>query len=157
MPPESSPGLLDRPARSAGDRAARVRFRRAVALMLMTLVLPGSAQLVAGNRKVGRIAMRIWFVLVAGTLLAVVIGLLWHGFVFWVGTNTPLLGLLRLVLMLLAIGWAALFIDAWRLGQPLTLGSASTAARWSASTACSASPSPAPCCSARTWSAYSAT
>ena len=70
MPPVSSPGLLDRPTRTAGDRAARVRFRRAIALMLMTLVLPGSAQLVAGNRKVGRIAMRIWFVLVAGTLLA---------------------------------------------------------------------------------------
>ena len=71
MPPDSSPGLLDRPARSAGDRAARVRFRRAIALMLMTLVLPGSAQLVAGNRKVGRIAMRIWFVPGRGTLLAV--------------------------------------------------------------------------------------
>lgn len=122
MPPESSPGLLDRPARSAGDRAARVRFRRAVALMLMTLVLPGSAQLVAGNRRVGRIAMRIWFVLVASTLLAFAVGLLWHSFVFSIGTNTTLLGLLRLVLMALAIGWAALFMDAWRLGQPLTLG-----------------------------------
>src|SRR5687768_8467891 len=98
MPPDPSPGLLDRPARSAGDRAARVRFRRAVALMLMTLVLPGSAQLVAGNRKVGRIAMRIWFVLVTSTLLVIVIGLLWHGFVFRIGTDTTLLGLLRLVL-----------------------------------------------------------
>jgi LCP family protein required for cell wall assembly len=121
MPPDSSPGLLDRPPRSAHDRAARVRFRRAVALMLMTLVLPGSAQLVAGNRKVGRIAMRIWFVLVAGALLTAVIGLLWHGFVFRLGTDTLLLGLLRVVLMALAVGWAALFMDAWRLGQPLTL------------------------------------
>ena len=43
-----------------GDHdAARVRFRRAVTLLLMTLVLPGSAQLVAGNRKVGRIALRV--------------------------------------------------------------------------------------------------
>ena len=42
---------------SVADRAARVRFRRALALMAMTLVAPGSAQLVAGNRKVGRIAL----------------------------------------------------------------------------------------------------
>ena len=33
-----------------------------MALMLSTLLLPGSAQLVPGNRRVGRIAMRIWFV-----------------------------------------------------------------------------------------------
>ena len=42
------------------ERAARVRFRRALALMAMTLVAPGSAQLVAGNRKIGRIALRVW-------------------------------------------------------------------------------------------------
>ena len=44
MPPVSSPGSLDSrvPRFTAGDRAARVRFRRAMALMLMTLVLPGS-------------------------------------------------------------------------------------------------------------------
>jgi LCP family protein required for cell wall assembly len=120
-PPVTSSGLPGRPNRTAGDRAARVRFRRAVALMLMTLVLPGSAQLVAGNRKVGRIAMRIWFVLIAGTVIAALAGLLWHGFAFEIGTNTLVLGLVRAVLMLLAVGWAALFMDAWRIGQPLTL------------------------------------
>ena len=64
MPPVSSPGSLDSqvPRFTADDRAARVRFRRAMALMLMTLLLPGSAQLVAGNRRIGRIALRIWFV-----------------------------------------------------------------------------------------------
>ena len=40
--------------------AARVRFRRAVSLMVMTLLVPGSAQLVAGNRRVGRLALRTW-------------------------------------------------------------------------------------------------
>ncbi len=49
------------PARfTTAERAARVRFRRALCLMVMTLVVPGSAQLVAGNRRVGRIAFRIW-------------------------------------------------------------------------------------------------
>jgi polyisoprenyl-teichoic acid--peptidoglycan teichoic acid transferase len=118
-------GLLDpgphRPARTAGDRAASVRFRRAVALMLMTLVLPGSAQLVAGNRRVGRVAMRIWFFVLAGTLGAFVLGLVWSGFAFWLVSDPRVLGLLRIVLMVLAVGWAGLFMDAWRLGQPLTL------------------------------------
>ncbi len=100
---------------------SRVRFRRAIALMLMTLVLPGSAQLVAGNRRIGRIAMRIWMILVGGTMAAFAVALLWHGFAFWLVSNTLVLGLLRVALMALAVGWAALFIDAWRIGQPLTL------------------------------------
>ena len=47
----------------------RIRFRRAVALMLMTLVLPGSAQLVAGRKEIGRIAMRIWFFVILVAVL----------------------------------------------------------------------------------------
>ena len=47
------------------ERAARVRFRRAMSLMVMTLVAPGSAQLLAGNRRVGLIALRIWVALLA--------------------------------------------------------------------------------------------
>lgn len=42
------------------DRSARVKLRRGVTLLAMTLVLPGSAQLVAGNRRIGRIALRVW-------------------------------------------------------------------------------------------------
>ncbi|MBZ5737350.1 LCP family protein [Nocardioides mangrovi] len=123
MPPVSSPGSLDSqvPRFTAGDRAARVRFRRAMALMLMTLVLPGSAQLVAGNRKVGRIAMRIWFVLVVATLGVLVVGFFDHELFFWLASDTAALLWLRLVLTAAAIGWAFLCIDAWRIGQPLTL------------------------------------
>jgi LCP family protein required for cell wall assembly len=89
--------------------------------MLMTLVLPGSAQLVAGNRKVGRIALRIWLVLVVSFGVTAVVGLLWHQLAFSMAFNATVLELLRLGLMLGAIGWAALFVDAWRIGQPLTL------------------------------------
>jgi polyisoprenyl-teichoic acid--peptidoglycan teichoic acid transferase len=51
----------------------------------------------------------------------VLVGLLWHALVFKLALNTWLLGLLRLALMTVAIGWAALFVDAWRIGQPLSL------------------------------------
>src|SRR5689334_5008299 len=105
------------------DRAqlSRIRFRRAVALMLMTLVLPGSAQLAAGRKEVGRIAMRIWFsvLLIGGAVF--VLGLLSHSFAFWFFLSPTRLGLLRFVLMGLAVGWAFLFIDAWRIGEPLAL------------------------------------
>ena len=105
-----------------GDHdAARVRFRRAVTLLLMTLVLPGSAQLVAGNRKVGRIALRVWLGGIAAVVLVVLVGLMWHGLIFFLASSTFMLGLLRLGLCALAVGWAVLFFDAWRLGQPLEL------------------------------------
>ena len=56
--------------------------------MLMTLVLPGSAQLVAGRKKLGRIAMRIWFALVLTVIVFVLWGLTSHTFVINV-TDAP--------------------------------------------------------------------
>lgn len=113
MPPAAPPGL--------DDRLARVRFRRAVTLMLMTLVLPGSAQLVAGNKRVGRLGLRVWLSVMAVLLTVVLVGVVRPGFVLWLLSNTFMLGLLRLTLLALAVGWAVLFMDAWRLGQPLEL------------------------------------
>src|SRR6188472_3001252 len=122
----SSPGLLD-PAHplnqraSVGDRAARVRYRRALMLMVMTLVVPGSAQLVAGNRRIGRIATRLWGALLGAGIVAVLLAAFHHQYVFWFVSDTTVLGALRLGLMVLAVGWALLFLDAWRIGQPLSL------------------------------------
>ncbi len=117
----SAPDPVVAPRASIRERAARVRYRRALMLMAMTLVVPGSAQLAAGNREVGRVAMRIWLALVAFAVVSVPIGLLSHAYVFWLASDTALLQLLRFVLMALAVGWAGLLVDAWRLGQPLTL------------------------------------
>ncbi len=104
-----------------GRPTSGVQFRRAVMLMLMTLVLPGSAQLVAGRKQVGRIALRIWFGLITVCLLLFGLGMLSSSFVFWLLSNTFVLGVVRLVLIVLAVGWALLFIDSWRLGDPLSL------------------------------------
>lgn len=117
--PSPAPGST--PRRDANERAARVRFRRAIALMLMTLVLPGSAQLVAGNRDLGRVAMRIWGALLLTGLVTVVVSLVDHRVAFELASNTLVLGLVRFGLIALALGWAFLFVDAWRIGHPLTL------------------------------------
>jgi polyisoprenyl-teichoic acid--peptidoglycan teichoic acid transferase len=113
MPPAALPG--------SEDRLARVRFRRAVTLMLMTLVIPGSAQLVAGRRKVGRVALRVWLCLAVLLVLVALVGLVWPSLVLKLVLNTFVLGVVRVVLFALALGWAALFVDAWRLGNPLEL------------------------------------
>jgi hypothetical protein len=125
--PDSSPGLLD-PARhpvasraTAVDRAARVRYRRALMLMVMTLVVPGSAQLVAGDRRVGRLATRLWAALLVAGIVGMALAAYHHQYVFWFVSDTTALGVVRLGLMALAIGWAFLFLDAWRIGQPLSL------------------------------------
>lgn len=130
MSPVSSPGSAQAPTTSVEgpsvadqtrSQVARVRFRRALTLMLMTLVLPGSAQLVAGNKRVGRIALRVCFGLLASVLFLVGVGFVWNGFILTIGSSPLFLGLLRLVLVAAAVGWAYLFIDAWRLGRPLEL------------------------------------
>jgi polyisoprenyl-teichoic acid--peptidoglycan teichoic acid transferase len=126
MPPASSPG--SRAPHGSGpssdgtrDAASRIRFRRALTLLLMTLFVPGSAQLAAGRRDVGRLAVRVWMGVLGAVLFVVVVGLVWHGLVYWLASNTVVLGFVRLMLCALAVGWALLFIDAWRLGQPLEL------------------------------------
>jgi LCP family protein required for cell wall assembly len=87
----------------------------------MTLVLPGSAQVIAGNARVGRAALRIWLgllVLAAGSLL---IAALDHQRALSLVTRPSVLQLVRVGLLALAVGWAALLVDAWRIGDPLSL------------------------------------
>src|SRR5680860_406654 len=88
------------------DRLARVRFRRALTLLAITLLLPGSAQLVAGRKRVGRVAIRISLGLVAVLGVVIALGLIWPGLIYWLLSNTFMLGLVRLVLFGVAIGWA---------------------------------------------------
>lgn len=102
-------------------RSDGIAFRRSIALMLMTLVMPGSAQLTAGNKRVGRVAIGVWAALWALLLGTVLIALVHRGWVISLATNTGLLLVARLVLLALAVGWIALLSDAWRLGDPLRL------------------------------------
>ncbi len=102
----------------AGPDSARIRFRRSMALMVMTLLMPGSAQLVAGNKRVGRVVVRICIGLLSVAVLLGVVALVHRSWLLTLATDPSWLLLLRLVLIVLALGWAALFCDAWRLGDP---------------------------------------
>jgi len=109
---------------SYGDPAgssARIRFRRAVTLSAMTLLMPGSAQIVAGNRTVGRIAIRIWLGVLGLVALLITLMLTSRSLLFELGTNGFVLTLGRWALIAGAIAWAVLVLDAWRLGRPREL------------------------------------
>ena len=95
-----------------------LRTRRAFILLLLTLVLPGSAQVVAGDRRLGRRALlvtfSVWILALAVLVLALtsrarLVDLLTHGWMSMV---------IIAVLALLAVGWALLFLDTLRIIRP---------------------------------------
>ena len=103
------------------DASARIQFRRALTLTAMTLVMPGSAQLVMGNRRIGRLSLRVWLTFLAIGGLLLLLSMTSRTGLFSLLTNPRLLTLGRFVLMAGAIAWVALIIDAWRLGRPLEM------------------------------------
>lgn len=110
------------PSRAQVLRASqRVKFRRAIALMVMTLIVPGSAQVAVGDKRIGRIAMRVWLGFLAVGAVLGLFAIVWRTGLFIVATNPILLSLGRWVLIVGALFWVALILDAWRLGRPLQL------------------------------------
>jgi polyisoprenyl-teichoic acid--peptidoglycan teichoic acid transferase len=107
---------------TVGYDAERVRFRRAVVLILMTLVLPGSAQIVAGDRRIGQVAIRAWLAALAMVGLGIFVAVFRPTLLVWLATSSAVLTAARLALFAAAVGWAVLLVDAWRLGSPLSFG-----------------------------------
>lgn len=111
-----------RPRTSAAREASeRIQLRRALTLTLMTLVMPGSAQVVAGNKRVGRIALRIWLGCLAGGALLLLLATTSRSGLFALLTDGRVLTPVRWALIAGAVFWIVLIVDAWRLGQPLRL------------------------------------
>jgi LCP family protein required for cell wall assembly len=122
MPAEQPPpDLAGSTARPDTQHSDWFRLRRSLALLAMTLVAPGSAQLAAGSKRVGRVALRVWLALLG---LMLVLGISWVVDRTWLlalGTDTNVLLVLRWLLFVLAGGWVLLLSDAWRLGDPLRM------------------------------------
>lgn len=116
--------IMTDPVRYPSSASAPVRTKRAFALVLMTLLVPGSAQIVAGDRRLGRNALRVtlcaWAVLAATVLLLLVN----RSILINIITNPFTSLLIILVLVALALGWAFLFINTLRLIRPVLLAPA---------------------------------
>jgi LCP family protein required for cell wall assembly len=125
--PPRSPGVSRRPPGRPGPPTRRrspsppadqrLLARRAVSLVLLTVVLPGSGHLAVGSRRVGRLALRAWLVGAGALLLALAGWFVARDLLLAVLTRPLVLSLLALLLLSLAVAWPALVIDAWRLGQ----------------------------------------
>jgi LCP family protein required for cell wall assembly len=89
--------------------------KRAWWLIILTLVVPGSAQLVAGNRKLARIGVTATLGFWAMFLLGSLIGLINKTWLVWIITIPVLVGVLSLLLMLYAVLFALLAFDTLRL------------------------------------------
>jgi LCP family protein required for cell wall assembly len=95
-----------------------MRTRRAFLLVLITLLVPGSAQIAAGNRRLGRAALRVWLAGLVAVAAMLLLYLLDRQAVFGLVTRSWFLLLVVVVLVACAIGWLVLVADAWRLARP---------------------------------------
>lgn len=100
------------------QRSERVKLRRGLTFLGMTLLLPGSAQVAAGNRRLGRLALRVWIGLWALLALLVLLGLVWRSAVVDLLTFGPTLRVVQAALVGLGLGWGLLLVDAWRISRP---------------------------------------
>jgi LCP family protein required for cell wall assembly len=118
--PEPGTAMTD-PVRYPVSASSPVRTKRAFVLLLMTLLVPGSAQIVAGDRKLGRAALGVTLCVWALLVLAVLLLVLNRSLLINIITN-PFASLLIIVLLAaLAVGWAVLFINTLRLIRPVLL------------------------------------
>ncbi|MCC3272923.1 LCP family protein [Arthrobacter zhangbolii] len=111
-------GTYTDPVRYPQSAPPAVRTKRAFILLLLTLVLPGAAQVVAGNRRLGRRALRVTFTVWALVIAAVIVALVNRALVIDVLTHGWASFLIMMVLALLAVGWALLFLNTLRIIRP---------------------------------------
>ncbi len=95
--------------------AQRGGLRRALVLILGTVVWPGIAQFLAGARRLGAAVMVLWVAVLTATAV------MWFLFrpdraqvINWL-TDPAVLQVARLVGLVVSVLWLLLFVDAWRL------------------------------------------
>ncbi len=99
----------------------RVRFRRALMLCLMTIVAPGSAQVVVGNKWLGRIALACYVGLLGGLGYLIYTAGIDRKQIFALLTDSEALLIARVGVVTIGVLWLFLFLDAWRLAGPFRL------------------------------------
>ncbi|MCP1413059.1 LCP family protein required for cell wall assembly [Paenarthrobacter sp. A20] len=118
----NQPGsALTDPVRYPSGASAPVRTKRAFVLVLLTLFIPGSAQIVAGDRKLGRVALRITLTVWALALLTLFIALVNRTMLLSIVTHPVGSLIIIVVLVALALGWAYLFLNTLRIIRPTLL------------------------------------
>ncbi len=114
-------GTLTDPVRYPVGAPAPVRTKRAFVLLLLTLLVPGSAQIVAGDRRLGRMALRVTLTVWVVAILALLLLMINRTALINIITNPFSSLLIILVLVVLAICWLLLFVNTLRIIRPVLL------------------------------------
>lgn len=91
------------------------RTKRAWILLLLTALIPGGAQVVAGNKRLGRFGLRIWLTFWLLALIVVVLAFVKRDLLIYAAANSVAQMIAVVILVILAIIWAILWIDTFRL------------------------------------------
>lgn len=103
------------PLRHPDAGSAQVMTTRAWWLVVLNFLMPGSAQVLAGNRRLGRFGLRATLALVILAIAAGVVYLVRPELVLTLFTNSIGLWIAALALVFYAVVWAILTIDTLRL------------------------------------------
>ncbi len=98
-----------------------VRFRRMVALVLMSAALPGSGHIVTGHRRAGTAIMRVFFVLVALALVALAVAWFSPATLASLAVRPSWLAAIRWGALVLGLAWVGVILSAAFMGQPGTV------------------------------------
>ena len=108
------------PIRTPDLRATSTMTKRAWWLVGLNLLLPGSAQILAGNRRLGRFGVGSSFLLWGLGLTGLVIWFVAHSVILSVVTNPIGLTVIQIVLAAYAVLWVVLTLDTLRLTRLVT-------------------------------------
>ena len=103
------------PIRYPNTGSRDVMTRRGWWLVALNLLMPGSAQVLAGNRKLGRFGLVTTFILWLAAITVLVVYVVKPTAVVGFFTQTLALTVLQVVLALYAVLWVVLTLDTLRL------------------------------------------
>ena len=103
------------PVRHPDTRQPRLMARRAWWLVGLNLLIPGSAQVLAGNRRLGRFGLGATIVLWVLVVAAVVLAFAARGILLALLTNTIVLGVVIALAVFYGVLWLVLTLDTLRL------------------------------------------
>ena len=106
---------LEQPLRYPDIASPSFMTRRAWWLVVVNVLFPGTAQVLAGNRRLGRFGMGATLTAWAILVLAFLLGVLWRPALITIVTFGPVLFLGQVLLVGYAVLWLVLTLDTLRL------------------------------------------
>lgn len=105
----------------AQQRSDRLWLWRGLGRLGMTLVVPGSAQLLGHEKRIGRWAIRAWATVLILILLWFLLLFINRGAAVSVITFKPVTVLIAAILAVGGVGWGLLVLHAWKMSNPINL------------------------------------